>query len=175
MAWSILSCRWAIAPLFGAAVVLAASPAIAIQPATTDLLQRGACISAAAQRYAVSIPLIHAIIRTEGGTTGRTSRPNKNGSVDLGLMQVNEVHLPELARLGITREMLINNECLNIFIGTFILSRELNNSTADFWTNVGSYNSRTSCLKFSARGEKCPNIEYQKKVIRHLADILQGR
>ncbi|CAD7741154.1 hypothetical protein LMG31884_47350 (plasmid) [Xanthomonas hydrangeae] len=162
-------------PSLGIAATLTASPAYAAQPsAVVDLQQRAACVSAAAERYAVSAPLVYAIIRTEGGKTGRTSGRNRNGSVDLGLMQVNEIHLPELARLRITREMVIYNECLNIFVGTFILSRELNNNKADFWTNVGAYNSRTACEKFYALGKDCPNIEYQKKVISHLTDILQG-
>ena len=38
--------------------------------------------------------------------------------------------------------MVINNECLNIQIGTFILHRELARG-GDYWTNVGAYNSRT--------------------------------
>ncbi len=137
--------------------------------------ERAACVAAAAERYAVPSPLLLAVMRTEGGTTGRTSRPNGNGSLDLGLMQINEIHLPELARYGISREMVIHNECVNIFIGAFILSRELAKPGADYWTNVGAYNSRTPCERFYSKGKKCPNIEYQRKVAQHLTNILQGR
>ncbi|MBP2480194.1 hypothetical protein J3A72_000486 [Stenotrophomonas sp. PvP093] len=137
--------------------------------------ERAACVAAAAERYAVPSPLLLAVMRTEGGTTGRTSRPNGNGSLDLGLMQINEIHLPELARYGISREMVIHNECVNIFIGAFILSRELSKPGADYWTNVGAYNSRTPCERFYSKGKKCPNIEYQRKVAQHLSNILQGR
>lgn len=149
-------------------------PAAADAGPAVDREQRAVCVASAAARYAVPVPLVYAVMRTEGGTTGKVSKANGNGSRDLGLMQVNEIHLPELGRLGITREMLIHNECVNIFIGTFILSRELN-KPADFWTNVGAYNSRTPCWKFYQKGEACPNAEYQKKVVRHLIDILQGR
>ncbi|WP_423180049.1 lytic transglycosylase domain-containing protein, partial [Stenotrophomonas sp. CASM106] len=134
--------------------------------------ERAACVAAAAERYAVPSPLLLAVMRTEGGTTGRTSRPNGNGSLDQGLMQINEIHLPELARYGISREMVIHNECVNIFIGAFILSRELAKPGADYWTNVGAYNSRTPCERFYSKGKKCPNIEYQRKVAQHLANIL---
>lgn len=162
--------------LLGVAAAALALPAKAAQQRPpVDHQARSACVAAAAQRYAVPAPLVYAVMRTEGGTTGRTSGRNKNGSVDLGLMQVNEIHLPELARFGITREMLIHNECINISIGTFLLSRELSRTDVDYWTNVGAYNSRTPCTKFYAQGKPCPNVVYQTKVLRHLTNILQGR
>ncbi|KAG0166433.1 hypothetical protein DFQ30_007198 [Apophysomyces sp. BC1015] len=80
-------------------------------------IYREACIEQAAAHYRAYPDIIRAVIRAEGGTTGKISR-NKDGSFDMGLMQVNSVHLPELARYGITQEMLVGNECLNIMIGT---------------------------------------------------------
>lgn len=124
---------------------------------------RNACILAAATRYQVPVDLIRAIIRTEGGTTGQTVG-NKNGSRDMGLMQVNTIHLSTFARLGITREMIINDECLNIQLGTFILHRELSRG-GDFWTNVGAYNSRTPVH----------NVRYRAKVYNNLQKIWEGR
>lgn len=125
--------------------------------------QREACIDAAAAHYAVPADLVRAVARTEGGTTGQ-SVGNANGSRDMGLMQVNSVHLPELARYGITRDMLINNECLNIHVGTFILHRELQRD-GDYWTNVGAYNSRTPEH----------NVRYRTRVWNNLLHIWQGQ
>jgi len=124
---------------------------------------REECISSAAARYQVPVDLVRAIIRTEGGTTGRTVG-NTNGSRDMGLMQVNSIHLPELARYGITREMVTNDECLNIHVGTFILHRELSRG-GDYWTNVGAYNSR----------KPVHNVRYRTKVWNNLLQIWQGR
>lgn len=107
--------------------------------------------------------MVRAIIRTEGGTTGRVSH-NTNGTADMGLMQINEIHLTSpphaFGARGITRKMLVNDECLNIHIGTYILSYELS-QPGDLWTNIGAYNSRTP--KFNQR--------YQLKVWRHLLEL----
>ncbi|MDC9654333.1 lytic transglycosylase domain-containing protein [Xanthomonas perforans] len=142
-----------------------------------QIVTRTQCIAAAASRYAVPELLINAVIRTEGGTTGQTSKRNANGTVDLGLMQINEMHLRSaphrLQSLGITRDVLINNECVNIMVGTYILSVELS-KPGEYWWNVGSYNSRTPCERF--RGVKpCPNEVYRSRVLANVLRILQGR
>ncbi|WP_218497700.1 lytic transglycosylase domain-containing protein [Xanthomonas euvesicatoria] len=152
-----------------AAAGLPASAAAAPQQAAPENLQmRAACVSAAAQRYGVPPSLVWAVIKTEGGTTGRTST-NKNGSKDMGLMQINTIHLHNaphnLVSRGITRDVLINDECVNIAVGTYILSYELNNKGYDFWTNVGAYNSRTPVH----------NEHYRAKVWNNLLQVLQGR
>lgn len=85
---------------------------------------REVCIVRAAAHYRAHPDLVRAIIRTEGGTTGKVSY-NKNGSYDMGLMQINSIHLAELSKFGITRDMLVNNECLNIFIGTYYIQRSV--------------------------------------------------
>lgn len=121
------------------------------------------CIHAASSRYHVPADLVRAVIRTEGGGAGVVS-PNKNGSADLGLMQINTIHLPEFARYGITRDMLVGDNCLNVQVGVFILHRELQRE-GDFWTNVGAYNSRTP--KFNKR--------YRERVWQHLVDVWSGQ
>lgn len=105
-----------------------------------------ACVSDAAGRYRLPEVLFRAILLTEGGQVGHISG-NRNGSYDMGPAQVNSTHLPELARMGITREQVINDGCLNIQIGAWILARALNGQTPDnpveFWRRVGNYNSST--------------------------------
>lgn len=139
--------------------------------------EQDSCIASASSRYGVPELLIKAVIRTEGGKTGHTSARNANGTYDLGLMQINEIHLSQpphkLMRLGITRQTLINNECVNIMVGTYILSVELA-KPGEYWWNVGSYNSRTPCEKF--RGKKpCPNEVYRARVLSNVVRILQAR
>ncbi len=120
------------------------------------------CVAAASARYQVPQDLIRAVMRAEGGAVGTVAR-NRNGSADLGVMQINTIHLPELARYGITREVLVNNACVNIHVGTWILSRELQRG-GDFWTNVGAYNSRTPVH----------NKRYRERVWEHLLAIWRG-
>lgn len=120
------------------------------------------CVASASARYQVPQDLIRAVMRAEGGAVGTVAR-NRNGSADLGVMQINTIHLPELARYGITREVLVNNACVNIHVGTWILSRELQRG-GDFWTNVGAYNSRTPVH----------NKRYRERVWEHLLAIWRG-
>lgn len=109
---------------------------------------REACINYAATIYHASVLDIKSIILTEGGTTGQVRR-NKNGTVDMGVMQINSINIEPGGKLygyGYTREMITNNECLNIILGTFLLQREIVLQPADRdgrWTAIGNYHSRT--------------------------------
>lgn len=104
------------------------------------------CIVQAATHYGAHPDLIRAIAKVEGGKPGQIVW-NKNGSYDMGRMQINSIHLLELAKYGITREMLIHDDCLNIHIGTYLLQRNIIKSS-DFWTGVGAYHSRTPDLNY---------------------------
>src|SRR4051812_45901669 len=59
------------------------------------------CWEAAAQRYQLEASLLYAIAATESGLNPRAENRNTNGSVDVGLMQINSTWLPTLARHGI--------------------------------------------------------------------------
>ncbi len=127
-----------------------------------DLQYQEACVVQAAAYYQANPDLIRAVIRTEGGKSGQV-KWNKDGSFDMGPMQINSVHLPELSKYGITRDMLVNNyACLNIYIGTYLLQKNIMTS-ADFWHGVGKYHSATPSL----------NIAYQYRVWGNL--IQNGR
>ncbi|WP_069357879.1 lytic transglycosylase domain-containing protein [Burkholderia cenocepacia] len=117
------------------------------------------CIARAVQEYGTHPDLIRAVMAQEAGKVGQL-RYNKDGSFDMGPMQINSVHLPELSRFGITKDMLVNNECLNIVIGTYYLQRGIMQSSS-FWVGVGNYHSRTP--------DK--NIGYQVKVWNHLQQL----
>jgi hypothetical protein len=119
------------------------------------------CALAAARRYHVHQELFLAVLATEGGRVGQVVR-NRNGSYDMGPAQINSIHLPELARLGISREQVINDGCLNLQIGAWLLARALDGQSpsnpGEFWRRVGNYNSATPA----------PNVTYQAKVWRNL-------
>lgn len=121
-------------------------------PHMPPMSAREMCIMQAAAHYQAHPDLIRAVLKTEGGAVGKI-RWNKNGTFDMGPMQVNSVHLPELARYGITKEMLTNDECLNIHIGTFYVQKNILQGK-DFWHGVGSYHSKTPSK----------NITYQYQV-----------
>jgi hypothetical protein len=90
------------------------------------------------------LPSIHAV---EGGRIGTIS-PNANGTQDLGVMQVNTLWLPALARYtGLSeaevRSRLIERPCFNIAAAGAILRTHLNETRGDLMQAVGNYHSRT--------------------------------
>lgn len=130
-------------------------------PVTPPAIYREACIQNAAAQYQAHPNLIRAVIATEGGTTGKVTF-NKNGTYDMGLMAINSVHLPELARYNITAAMLTNDECLNIMIGTYYLQSNII-AAGNLWRGTGNYHSKTP--------DK--NAAYQQRVWSRLK-VIQG-
>lgn len=104
------------------------------------------CITDAARFYHLPVALFAAVLRTEGGEVGRVHR-NANGTVDLGPAQINSTWLPTLAKAGITRRMVLNDGCLNVAVGAWILAQSMQGADphkpAQWWRHVGDYNSHT--------------------------------
>lgn len=83
------------------------------------------CLQQASAQYAVHPAILLAILMVEGGTVGRSSQPNRNGTYDIGPFQINSIHLPELARLGVSEAALRNDGCLNASVAARHLRRVL--------------------------------------------------
>lgn len=118
-----------------------------------------ACMAMVAQIHGLPPRLLPAILATEGGSVGAV-RANPNGSEDLGLMQVNTVWLPQLARAtGLppeeVRHRLIHDGCFSIEVAGAILRMHLNAERGDLLRAIGNYHSRTPGL----------NEAYQERVI----------
>jgi hypothetical protein len=93
------------------------------------------------------LPVIQSI---EGGAPGMV-RPNRNGSEDLGVMQVNTLWIPALAaRAGLTeaetRTRLIADPCFNIAAAALILRSYLAETNGDLLNAIGDYHSHTPAL-----------------------------
>ena len=99
------------------------------------------CINEAAIEYHIPAKLIISLLSVERGKVGKVEN-NKNGSYDMGPMQINSSWLPELKKRGISREDVLFNPCVNVKIGTWILGRYIA-SENDLLTGIGDYNSHT--------------------------------
>lgn len=121
------------------------------------------CEDTAARRYQLPIALLKGILATEGGHIG-TIHWNGNGSYDMGIAQVNSIWLPQLEAAGITPDMVINDGCLNVTIGAWILAQDMQGADpskpAQFWQHVGDYNSQTPLF----------NQRYQRLVWSHVVN-----
>ncbi len=98
------------------------------------------CINQSAEMFHVPAKLIISVIKIENGWNGATVK-NKNGSEDLGVMQVNTTWLKELSRYGISRENLQYDPCVNVHTGTWLLAKGL--ARGEGWQGVGNYHSAT--------------------------------
>lgn len=103
---------------------------------------RSRCARRAAAFYRVDPNIVRAIMKVEGGTAGRKSA-NTNGTHDYGVMQVNTLWLSQQGLDGITPAELKNKACLNIWVGTWILAKQIIGANGDTWRGIGNYHSRT--------------------------------
>lgn len=104
------------------------------------------CFSQAGARYQIDPHLLKAIslVESEAKPYRIGVNKNKQGKIisrDYGLMQINDVHIPELIKLGIIRshDDLLKDSCLNIFVGAWVLARHFQ-ICGKTWDCLGSYN-----------------------------------
>ncbi|ENZ5477273.1 lytic transglycosylase domain-containing protein [Enterobacter hormaechei] len=134
------------------------------------------CFKEAGARYQIDPRLLMAIAQQESGmnpTAVNTNR-NKSGkavSYDYGVMQVNSNHIPKLMGMGIikSKDDLLNNPCLNVQIGAWILATHLQKCGVN-WSCLGSYNAG-----FSEKNEQeTKRLNYARKIYRRYNIQLAG-
>lgn len=103
----------------------------------------GICWAKAEQTYGVSSKLLVAIAKVETNLKPTViSKPNKDGSYDIGLMQINSKWLSKLSRYNITERDLLE-PCTNVMVGAWILSDNIQRLGYN-WNAVGAYNAKTN-------------------------------
>jgi soluble lytic murein transglycosylase-like protein len=116
-----------------------------------------ACWEEAASYYGVSAHLLYAIAKTESGLNPNAiNRSNKNGTYDIGLMQINSRWLPMLRKHGIEEKQLYD-PCTSIQVAAWILADNMRRMGST-WEAVGAYNARDAALR----------VKYAWKVYRNL-------
>ena len=114
------------------------------------------CWNDAAARYGLSSHLLYAIARAESGLNSRAIGRNRDGSRDIGLMQINSWWLPVLARHGI-HERDLYEPCTSIHVGAWILAQNVARHGYT-WEAVGAYHATSPQLRAA----------YVDRVRRHL-------
>jgi len=100
------------------------------------------CLDDAANYRHISVQLVRAIAQHESGMRADAVNINRDGSEDIGLMQINSSWLPTLSRFGIRREHLFD-ACVNAYVGTWILASNIKRF-GPTWKAVGAYNAVSS-------------------------------
>ena len=81
--------------------------------------------------------LLVAIADVESGLRADAVGRNRDGSVDLGLMQINSRWLPELRRHGLQAADLMQ-PCVSVHVGAWVLAQAMRRH-GNTWTAVGAY------------------------------------
>jgi len=101
------------------------------------------CVRVVSRQFDIDPLPIELLLDVEGGRVG-TVRRNDNGSEDLGPMQINSIHLPELALIGISRDDIRDNRrCRNVFAGVLLYVRHLNAAGGNPARALARYHSKT--------------------------------
>jgi len=102
---------------------------------------RADCIDDAAQYHQVNPWIVRAIVQVESGANPAAMHRNANGTLDVGIAQINQVHMPELASYQIAQKDLLD-ACVNVYTSAWLLRRSVNRY-GNTWAAVGAYNSST--------------------------------
>ncbi|WP_341503562.1 lytic transglycosylase domain-containing protein [Gallaecimonas sp. GXIMD4217] len=102
------------------------------------------CVAKAALDFQLASSLLKAIIKAEGGKKGLV-RKNSNGTFDLGVAQINSIHLPSMQQHypKLTWQSLAWDTCTNVHVAARLLKGHLIATNGDIWEAVGRYHSHT--------------------------------
>jgi hypothetical protein len=113
--------------------------------------------------YSQQVPLA-AFVGIMAAENGQVSQVivNRNGTYDIGPLQINSSWLGSLARHGISEVVVRNNGCVNVMAGAWIFRQVLVETKGDVWGAIGRYHSGRGSLA----------LTYQRRVYRHLSSPL---
>jgi soluble lytic murein transglycosylase-like protein len=114
---------------------------IVLLATTVPVAAHADCFDEAAQYHKVNPWILRAIAARESGFKPSTISRNSNGTVDLGEMGINSVHLPELARYGISQSDLLDG-CKSVYVAGWRLAKMVK-KYGNTWEAVGAYSSET--------------------------------
>ena len=97
------------------------------------------CILQAAQYQSVNPYILRAILRVESALKPGAVNPNTNGTVDIGIGQINSIHLKELSKYGIGPTHLLD-ACIGTYVAAWHLKR-VSASGGNTWESIAKYHS----------------------------------
>lgn len=101
------------------------------------------CWLQAEKMFNIESELLYAIAQQESAMKPGAIGHNRDGSTDLGLMQINSSHMKRLKKMGISEKQLLQDPCISVIVGASILS-DMMKIYGYSWEAVGAYNAGTS-------------------------------
>lgn len=136
------------APLLRACVIagagiVAVAAAAGGTGAPDQIQQPTGCLLAAAHYHHVNPWVLKAILKVESNFNADAVRRNRNGSIDLGMGQINSIHFQHLARWGIAPAHLMD-ACVSTYVAAWYLASRLR-IHGNTWFGVAAYHSTSPC------------------------------
>lgn len=107
--------------------------------------QFDAYFEGAAHAFSLDATLLKRIATIESGLKPNAINLNKNGTRDIGLMQINTIHLKRLSKIGITEQTLRDPQ-VNIYVGALLLSSHIRRQGYNLEA-IGCYHSANPLYK----------------------------
>lgn len=119
----------------------------------------------AALHHQVNPHVLRAILRVESGLNPRAINRNKNGTLDVGIGQMNSMHFPALAQQGIAPVHLLD-ECVGTYVAAWHLAGILRKH-GNHWDGIARYHSSTPYFNYRYQ------ILLSNELVR--AGVIEGR
>lgn len=122
--------------------------ALSVQPGTHNArapapftTEAERCIVPAAQYHGVNHDILRAILRVESGLKPSTVARNDNGSIDVGIGQINSIHFKDLATYGISPRHLLD-ACVGTYVAAWNIKKHIA-ANGNSMQAIARYNSAT--------------------------------
>ena len=123
------------------------------------------CWTAPARQYGIDPLLLLSIAQVESSMNPNAVNRNSNGTIDVGLMQINSSNFQMLAKAGIERKH-IKDSCAAVRAAALVLSGFIKRHGYT-WTAVGAYNAGSAPSRAAARKRYAMKVwQVYRKVLR---------
>lgn len=136
-----------------------------------SLIAKADCFDNAGQYYRIDPDYLRAIAWQESRFKTNAVNKNYDGSLDIGIMQINTKTLNSIKKEypSLTKERLLNEPCLNIFVGSMLLKRNFD-MYGRKWISVGMYNAGMRNKDHIIKNR----YNYASKIFSHYNNIKEG-
>lgn len=101
------------------------------------------CVVSAAEYHAVNPWVLKAILKVESGFNPRAFNRNANGTVDVGMAQINSIHFSKLRQWGVAPADLLDG-CVATYVAAWHLAGRIREH-GNTWFGIAAYHSTSAC------------------------------
>lgn len=147
-------------------------PAVLLAGALSANATPQLCFDQAGRDYRIDPLLLMAISIQESRLIPQaTNKKSAGGTQDFCAMQVNSSHFKKLEKFNITRNDIMNDPCICVYTGAWILARNFQDYGRN-WDSVGIYNAGPSQKNMKARKEYMAIIKSIYRVLLARKDLI---